>query len=155
MAERRFATITGAEKALDESVVDKFNAGLRGEVLRPGDPDYDRVRKVWNGMIDKRPALIVRCAGTADVVDAVTFARDHDLLVSVRGGGHNIAGASVCERGVMIDLSRLNGIKVDAVVARPNAWVARSRSPSFAPPSTRGVVSTTGVGGLTPGWRRR
>jgi FAD/FMN-containing dehydrogenase len=157
MAERRFVTITGAEKALDESLVDKLGAGLRGEMLRPGDRDYDGARKVWNGMIDKRPALIVRCAGTSDVVDAVTFASDHDLLVSVRGGGHNIAGASVCERGIMIDLSRLNGIKVDA--GRRTARVDGGTklgdldraTQGFGLATTAGVVSTTGVGGLTLG----
>ena len=105
MAERRFVTISGAEKVLDETLVDKFGTGLRGELLRTGEPNYDSARKVWNGMIDKRPGLIARCAGTPDVVDAVTFAHDHDLLVSVRGGGHNIAGKSVCEGGLMIDLS--------------------------------------------------
>lgn len=157
MAERRFVTITGAEKALDETVIDKFGAALRGEMLRPGDRGYDAVRKVWNGMIDKRPALIVRCTGTSDVVDAVTFARDHDLLVSVRGGGHNIAGASVCERGIMIDLSRLNGVKVDAghrtarVAGGAKLGDLDRATQALGLATTAGVVSTTGVGGLTLG----
>jgi FAD/FMN-containing dehydrogenase len=157
MTERRFVTITGAEKVLDETVIDKLGAGLRGEVLRSGDRDYDGARRVWNGMVDKRPALIVRCAVTSDVVAAVNFACDHDLLVSVRGGGHNIAGASVCERGIMIDLSRLNGVRVDA--GRRTARVDGGAklgdldraTQAFGLATTAGVVSTTGVGGLTLG----
>lgn len=157
MAERRFATITGTEKALDETVIDKLGAGLQGEMLRPGERDYDAVRKVWNGMIDKRPALIVRCAGTSDVVAAVNFARDHNLLVSVRGGGHNIAGASVCERGIMIDLSRLNDVRVDAgrrtarVDGGAKLGALDRATQAFGLATTAGVVSTTGVGGLTLG----
>lgn len=157
MAERRFVTITGTEKVLDETVIDKLGAALQGEMLRPGERDYDAVRKVWNGMIDKRPALIVRCARTSDVVAAVNFARDHDLLVSVRGGGHNIAGASVCERGIMIDLSRLNDVRVDA--GRRTARVDGGAklgdldraTQAFGLATTAGVVTTTGVGGLTLG----
>jgi FAD/FMN-containing dehydrogenase len=126
-------------------------------MLRPGARDYDGVRKVWNGMIDKRPALIVRCAGTSDVGDAVTFAREHELLVSVRGGGHNIAGASVCERRIMIDLSRLNGVKVDAerCTARVDGGAKLGdldrATQAFGLATTARVVSTTGVGGLTLG----
>ena len=88
MSEQRIRTIDGKERGLDDAVIDKFASGLRGQLLRRGDPGYDAARKVWNGMVDKRPALIARCAGTSDVVDAVRFAREHDLLVSVRGGAH-------------------------------------------------------------------
>jgi len=157
MAERRFLTVSGTEKTLDETLIDKLGAGLGGRLLRPSDGDYDAVRRVWNGMIDKRPALIAQCAATADVVDVVTFARDHDLLVSVRGGGHNIAGTSVCERGLMIDLSRMNRVSID-----PQARTARVEggaklgdldraTQAFGLATTAGVVTTTGVAGLTLG----
>src|SRR4051794_27932789 len=89
--------------------------GFSGEVLHPHDADYDIARTLHNGMIDKRPALIARCSGTADVVDAVNAAREAGLEVSVRGGGHNIAGKAVTEGGLMIDLSRMKGIHVDPV----------------------------------------
>ena len=157
MAERRFLTVSGAEKGLGEPLIDKLGSSLQGRLLRPGDGDYDTVRRVWNGMVDKRPALITQCAVTADVVDVVTFAREHDLLVSVRGGGHNIAGKSVCEGGVMIDLSGMNRVSVD-----PQRRTARVEggaklgdldraSQPFGLATTAGVVSTTGVGGLTLG----
>jgi FAD/FMN-containing dehydrogenase len=86
---------------------------MRGRLLQAGDAGYDEACKVWNGMIDRRPALIARCAGTADVLSAVKFAKAHELLVSVRGGGHNPAGYAVCEGGLMIDLSPMRGVRVD------------------------------------------
>jgi FAD/FMN-containing dehydrogenase len=86
-----------------------LRARLEGELLLPSHDRYEETRKVWNGMIDKRPAVIARCAGVADVVAAVAFAREHDLLVSVRGGGHSVAGKAVCNGGLMIDLSRMRG----------------------------------------------
>ena len=113
MAERRFVTTTGSEKALDDIVLDKLGGRLRGALVRPGDPDYDRVRKVWNGMVDKRPALIARCADVDDVATAVGFARDHGLLLAIRGGGHNGAGLGTCDDGVVIDLSLLRDVEVD------------------------------------------
>ena len=91
----------------------KHSRRAAGELLRPGDPGYDDARKVWNGMIDKRPALIARCAGVADVIAAVNLARSNNLLVSVRGGGHNITGNAVCDGGLMIDLSRMKSVRVD------------------------------------------
>ena len=90
-----------------------LRAGLRGALLQPGDAGYDAARRVWNGMIDRQPALIARCAGAADVIAAVAFARANDLLVSVRGGGHNVTGNAVCDGGLMIDLSPMKGIRVD------------------------------------------
>ena len=81
--------------------------------MQPSDADYDDARAVWNGMVDKHPALIVQCAGVADVVTAVNFAREHDLLVAVRGGGHNAAGNAVCDDGLVIDLSPMKGVRVD------------------------------------------
>jgi FAD/FMN-containing dehydrogenase len=91
---------------LEEATIAKFKDLLRGELLRPGHDGYDAARKIWNAMIDKRPALIIRCAGVSDVVHSVQFAREHELVVAVRGGGHNIAGNCLCEGGLMIDLSR-------------------------------------------------
>ena len=157
MAERRFVTTTGSEKALDDLVLDKLGGRLRGALVRPGDPDYDRVRKVWNGMVDKRPTLIARCAGAADVVECVRFAREHDLLVSVRGGGHNYAGKSVCEGGLMIDLQPMKGLRVD-----PSRRIASAQAglrlgefdretQAFGLSTTLGVNTDTGIAGLTLG----
>src|SRR5262245_44749435 len=100
---------------LAEVTVAAFKTTLRGELLRPGDNGYDAARTIWNAMINKHPALIARCAGVADVINAVNFARTHDLLVAVRGGGHNVAGNAVCDGGLMIDLSRMKGMRVDPV----------------------------------------
>src|SRR4051794_1654517 len=108
---------------LDHETVEAFRARLRGQILQPGDPDYDAVRQVWNTMIDRSPALIVRCAGVADVITAVDFARDHELLLAVRGGGHNVTGNAVCDGGLMLDLSLMKGICVD-----PNARTARAEA---------------------------
>ena len=127
------------------------------DVLRQGDAGYDDARKVWNGMIDKRPALIARFTGVADVIDAVNFACTNDLLVSVRGGGHNITGNAVCDGGLMIDLSRMKGLRVDPIrrTARAQAgltWGEYNReTQAFGLASTGGVISTTGIAGLTLG----
>jgi FAD/FMN-containing dehydrogenase len=153
----RAVTKDGADSVIEAAALAAFEGGFRGDLLRPGAPGYDDARRVWNGMIDKRPALIARCVGPADVVSAVNFARDHDLLVSVRGGGHNITGNAVCERGLMIDLSRMKGIRVDPVrrTARAEAgltWGEYNReTQAFGLASTGGVVSTTGIAGLTLG----
>ena len=101
---RRILTTRGVEHILGDALIEKFAGRLRGVLLRPDDDGYDASRRVWNGMVDKRPALIARCACTSDVVDAVRFAREHDLLVAVRGGGHNYAGKSVSDGGLMIDV---------------------------------------------------
>jgi len=157
MSERRFVTTTGSEKALDDLVLDKLGGRLRGTVVRPGDPDYDRVRKVWNGMVDKRPALIARCAGAADVMECVRFAREHDLLVSVRGGGHNYAGKSVCEGGLMIDLHPMKGLRVDPArrIASAQAGLRLGEfdreTQAFGLATTLGVNTDTGIAGLTLG----
>jgi FAD/FMN-containing dehydrogenase len=153
----RAVTKDGADRVVDEAALAAFEAGFRGALLRPGAPGYDDARLVWNGMIDRRPALIARCTGPADVVCAVNFARDQDLLVSVKGGGHNITGNAVCERGLMIDLSPMKGIRVDPVrrTARAEAgltWGEYNReTQAFGMASTGGVVSTTGIAGLTLG----
>ena len=157
MAELRIRTLDGTDTAIPAPALEGLAARLRGAVLRPGDAGYDEARAVWNATIDRRPALVVRCAGAADVIDAVNFARDHGLLLSVRGGGHNIAGTAVCDGGLMIDLSPLKGIHVDpaaqTVRVQPGAaWGDVDRETQvfgLAVPS--GIVSTTGVAGLTLG----
>jgi FAD/FMN-containing dehydrogenase len=102
-------------KPLEEAAVQEFAANLRGELIRPDNDGYDNTRAVLNGMIDKRPAMIVRCAGTADVIQGVNFARTLELLVSVHGGGHSVAGNAVSDGGLMLDLSPMKGIRVDPV----------------------------------------
>jgi FAD/FMN-containing dehydrogenase len=137
--------------------IDRFKAGFRGQVLAPGDPGYDGARIVWNAMIDRRPALIARCAGTADVMRAVALAREQELLVSVRGGGHNIAGSAVCDDGLMIDLSGMRSVRVDPAERRayvePGATLADfdHEAQAFALGTPLGINSTTGVAGLTLG----
>jgi FAD/FMN-containing dehydrogenase len=157
MPELGVMTTSGAPAALADATVQSFRGQLRGELLRAGDTDYDGARKVWNGMIDKRPALIARCSGVADIIAAVQFAREHDLLVAVRGGGHSLPGLSVCDDGLLIDLSRLKGIHVDPAqrlaIAQPGlTWGEFDRETQvFDLASTGGVVSTTGIAGLTLG----
>src|SRR6058998_289374 len=97
---------------ITETAVKEFKGNIRGELLTFDSPGYDKVRAIWNAMIDKRPAIIVRCAGAADVMQAVDFARKNDLLISVRGGGHNIAGNAVCDGGIMIDLSPMKLVRI-------------------------------------------
>jgi FAD/FMN-containing dehydrogenase len=150
-------TTSGTQTVIEVAEVAAFQAILRGNVLRQGDAGYDDARKVWNGMIDKRPALIARFTGVADVIDAVNFACTNDLLVSVRGGGHNITGNAVCDGGLMIDLSRMKGLRVDPIrrTARAQAgltWGEYNReTQAFGLASTGGVISTTGIAGLTLG----
>jgi FAD/FMN-containing dehydrogenase len=157
MTDLRIVTTDGDETAIEATAVQNFADRLRGRLLRSGDGGYDKARKVWNGMIDRHPALIARCTGAADVVAAVHFTRDHSLLVSVKGGGHNITGNAVCEGGLMIDLSTMKGVRVDQVgrAARAEAgltWGEYNReTQAFGLASTGGVVSTTGIAGLTLG----
>jgi FAD/FMN-containing dehydrogenase len=128
---------------------------LRGRVITPGDHDYDSARRVWNGLIDKRPRFIVMCAGVADVVAAVGFAREHDLNVAVRGGGHNVAGTAVVDGGVVIDLSLMRGVRVDP--ERRLVWAQGGctwgdvdrETQAFGLAVPGGVVSETGIAGLT------
>jgi hypothetical protein len=104
---------TGERLRLDRRLVDELGATLRGELLAPGDGGYETHRRVWNGSIDRHPALIARCAGVADVIDAVRFARRVGLAVAVRSGGHSFPGLSVCDDGLVIDLSLMKGVRVD------------------------------------------
>jgi FAD/FMN-containing dehydrogenase len=130
---------------------------LRGPVLGPGQDGYDGARSIWNGMIDRRPALIVRALGAADVIAAVNFARNNDLALAVHGGGHNASGSSVCDGGLMLDLSLMKGIRVDPAGATARAeggatWADFDReTQAFGLATTGGVVSTTGIAGLTLG----
>jgi FAD binding domain/Berberine and berberine like len=132
-------------------------AGFSGVILAPGEPGYDETRKIHNGLIDKHPALIARCRGTADVVDAVNFARESGLEVSVRGGGHNVAGKAVTEGGLMIDLSSMKGVHVDrerrTVRAQGGVTVRELDRANgvFGLATPSGVVSSTGIAGLTLG----
>jgi FAD/FMN-containing dehydrogenase len=157
MTDLRVISTNGTDAILEEATVQQFADSLRGPLLAPGEGGYDEARRVWNGMIDRRPALIARCAGVADVIAAVRFARDHELLASVRGGGHNITGNAVCEGGLMIDLSPMKSVRVDQVqrTARVEAgltWGEYNReTQAFGLASTGGVVSTTGIAGLTLG----
>lgn len=150
-------TMAGSEVALSKGALEELNNRLRGRLVLPDAPDYDEVRKVWNGMIDKRPALIVRCAGPADVMASVDFARDHGLLVSTRGGGHNVAGSSLVEDGMVIDLSPMRGVRVDPErrVARVEGGATLAdldrETQAFGLATPVGLVSRTGVAGLTLG----
>jgi FAD/FMN-containing dehydrogenase len=134
-----------------------FATEVRGDVLRRGDAGYDDARRVWNGMIDRHPALIVRCSGTADVIACVNFARENKLLLSIKGGGHSFAGSAVCDDGLMIDLSRMRTVRVDpaartARVQGGATWADFDHeTQAFGLATTGGLVSSTGVAGLTLG----
>jgi len=142
---------------MDEAVIRELKANLRGELLAPGDKEYDPVRKVHNAMIDKRPRLIARCVDVGDVITAVNFARQNQMLLAVRGAGHNGGGLGVCDDGLVIDLSRMKYTRVD-----PKARTVRAgggctwgdvdhATHAFGMATPSGIISTTGVGGLTLG----
>src|SRR5262245_27849212 len=101
------------DTAFDDAALADLTPHFRGELIRSGDPQYDDARAIWNGAIDRHPGLIARCTSTADIVAAIRYARERDLLVSVRGGGHNVAGTAVCDGGLVIDLSPMKGLWVD------------------------------------------
>jgi FAD/FMN-containing dehydrogenase len=142
---------------LDDGTIEAFRTSLRGELLRPGDEGYDAARMVHNGMIDKHPALIARCAGATDVMRAVDFAREHQLVVSVRSGGHNVTGNAVSDGGLMIDLAPMKGLRINPATrtARCEAgltWAEVNHDAQiFDLAATGGFVGTTGVAGLTLG----
>jgi FAD/FMN-containing dehydrogenase len=145
------------EGRVDQTALTELERSFRGQLVRPGDPAYDEQRKVWNGSIDRSPALVARCAGAADVIAAVRFARATGLVVAVRGGGHSFPGLSVCDGGVVIDLGPMNGIRVDpeARTVRAQAGVLlgeldrETQAFGLAVPS--GIVTHTGLAGLTLG----
>jgi FAD/FMN-containing dehydrogenase len=150
-------TITGRETLLPGDGVREFEMQLRGTLIRPGEAGYDAARMVYNGMIDRRPAMIVRCADVGDVIRAVRFARDNALLLAVRGGGHNAGGLGVCDDGLVIDLSGMRGIRVDPAARTVRVeggcvWGDVDHAThAFGLATPSGVISTTGVGGLTLG----
>ena len=157
MANIEVMATTGRRVLLNAETVEQVRTKLRGGHLLPGDEGYDAARKIYNAMIDHRPGIIARCAGVADVVDAVNFARNNGLLVSVRGGGHNVSGNAVCDGGLMIDLSPMKGVRVDldskTARAEPGVtWGEFDReTQAFGLATTGGLVSTTGIAGLTLG----
>ena len=142
---------------LSEDSVKKFKSNLRGSVIEPGDRGYDDARKVYNGMIHKRPRLIARCADAADVIQSVNFARDQDLLLAVRSGGHNAGGLGICDDGLVIDLAPMKYTRVDpaartAIVGGGCTWGDIDHATHvFGLATPSGIISTTGVGGLTLG----
>jgi FAD/FMN-containing dehydrogenase len=136
---------------------DELGGSFSGELLLPTSPGYDTARRIWNGAIDRHPACIARCAGVADVVAAVRFAREHDLEIAVRGGGHNVAGTAVCDDGIVIDLSTMRAVWVDP--AGRTAWVQGGalwgdvdhETQAHGLATTGGIIGHTGVAGLTLG----
>jgi FAD/FMN-containing dehydrogenase len=148
------AALSGASVAIEEGEVEELRRNMRGRLLRPEDTAYAEARVVFNGMFDPRPALIARCRGTADVIDAVRFARRHSLLTAVRSGGHSVAGNSTCAGGFVIDLSPMNGVYVDrnrqtVVVQGGATWGDVDRETQiFGLATPGGIVSHTGVAGL-------
>jgi FAD/FMN-containing dehydrogenase len=144
-------------KAPDEPTIAEFKTDLRGALIRPGDNGYDAARKIHNAMIDRRPDFIVRCAGVADVMGAVNFARLHDLVVAIRGTGHNVAGTSLCDGGLVIDLSPMKSVRIDPVARTARveggaSWGELNHDlQAFGLAATGGFISTTGVSGLTLG----
>ncbi|MBV9601376.1 MAG: FAD-binding oxidoreductase [Chloroflexi bacterium] len=157
MVELGVGTSTQAKSGLSAEQVDAFKGGLRGVLLRPREPGYDEARTVWNGMTDKRPGLIIRCAGASDVIKAVNLARDNGLLLAVRGGDHSVAGHSVCDGGIMIDLSAMRSVRVDPVKRTARAeggtrWGDFDKeTQAFGLATTGGTNSDTGIAGLTLG----
>ena len=157
MSSIEIATNKDSSAAIEQETIDALKADLRGCLLLPADQGYDEARRIWNGMIDRRPALIVRCAGVADVIAAVKLAKAHDLVVAVKGGGHNIAGNAVCQDGLMIDLSTMRSVYVDrqARIARAEGGATwgdfDAETQAFGLATTGGLISSTGVAGLTLG----
>jgi FAD/FMN-containing dehydrogenase len=142
---------------LEPKTVDDFRTRLRGPVLLPGDAGYDEARAIWNAMIDRRPALIARCLGVADVLAGVKFAREHGLSLSIKGGGHNIAGLAVCDGGLMLDMSLMRGVWVDPITRTARAQAGcllgdvDRETQVHGLAAVLGFVSATGIAGLTLG----
>ena len=149
--------LTGADLQVETEEIEALGGALRGRVVLPSAADYDEVRQIWNAMIDRRPGLIVQCAGAADVVRCVNFAREKGLLTAIRGAGHNIAGKGICEGGLLIDLSRMKSVRVDAEQKRvrlePGVTLGDldNETQAFALATPVGINSTTGVAGLVLG----
>lgn len=155
MSEVQVLTRQGSLLSVRENTLGDFRKQLRGDLLKKGDTEYENARKVWNGTIDKHPALIARCRGVADVMAAVNFAREHQLVMSIRSGGHNVSGAAIADQGLVIDLSQMRSVQVN-----PRERIARTEggallgdldheTTAFGLAAPVGVVSETGVAGLT------
>ena len=157
MSSVQLSTLEGKTADISADAVDALRNQLRGALLTPADAGYDEARAVWNAMIDKRPGLIVRCAGAADVIHAVRFAARHGVLIAVKGGGHNIAGSAVCDGGLMVDLSPMRSVHVDpwnrTARVEPGVTLAEMdrETQAFGLATPLGINSTTGVAGLTLG----
>ena len=151
-------TITGTRSnQLNDLVIPAFRDQVSGKVLEPGEAGYEEARKIWNGMINRRPKLIVQCESVKDVLEAVKFATSNNLIVSIRGGGHNVTGNAVCDDGIMIDLSPMKNVQVDpnqrtAVAQTGATWGDFDKATqAFGLATTGGIISTTGIAGLTLG----
>ncbi len=150
-------TMSGSTQTLDDAAVQALAASMRGPLIRPSDPNYDEARTVYNAMIDKHPALIAQCANVADVIAAVDFARDNGVIVAIRGGGHNGPGLGTVDDGLVIDLSLMNGVRVDPTnrTARVEGGAQlgdlHHATNAFGLATPSGIISTTGVGGITLG----
>ncbi len=157
MADVVITTREGASASITLGSIDKFSERMRGDLIPRDHQAYDQARRVWNGHIDRRPALIARCLGVADVIASVNFAREHDLLVAVRSGAHNAAGYGTCEGGLVIDLSQMKGMKVNPTNSIADAQAGLlwgefdTETQTFGLATTGGVVSDTGIAGLTLG----
>jgi FAD/FMN-containing dehydrogenase len=160
MADQQVVMIRGpnlGNSILGEAMVEDLKASLQGPLFCPSEAGYDDARKIWNGMIDRRPALIACCRGVADIINSVNFVRTHGLLVAVRGGGHNVAGNAVCDGGLMIDLSGMRSVRVDPVQRTARAESGATwgefdhETQVFGLATTGGQISTTGVARLTLG----
>lgn len=156
-AELQAMSLSGKPLIIPAATVKAFAANMHGRVLTASDADYDQARRLWNKMIDRRPALIARCSGAADISRAVSFAREHDLLVAVRGGGHSFSGYSMCQGGLVIDLSTMHGVRVDPIARTAEvaggSWIGDLdwEAQQYGLATTMGQISNTGVAGLTLG----
>jgi len=153
----RVVGVDGQDVTLDGASLETLKSSLRGALLLPIDDGYEKARTVWNAMIDRKPALVVRCAGVADIRQAVTFAHAHRLRTAVKGGGHNIAGNAVCDGGFLIDLSDMRAVSVDPIASiahvEPGATLGDfdHECQAFGLATPVGINSTTGIAGLTLG----
>ena len=152
-----FRTIRGERAELRSRTLESFVGRFRGALIRENDGGYEQARRVWNGLIDKRPAMVARCSGVADVVAGINLAREHNLVLAVRGGGHNVSGSGVCDGGLVLDLSAMHAVRVDqkqeTVRVQGGATLADvdRETQMFGMATTTGNVSKTGIGGLTLG----
>jgi len=142
---------------IENKIIQELKSKIRGQVISPTEPDYNKARAIWNAMINKKPGVIVRCSGVADVITSVNIARESNLLLAVHGAGHNIAGNSVCDGGIMIDLSQMNSVRIDPkskkAYVEPGAILGDfdHEAQAFGLATPLGINSTTGVSGLTLG----